>query len=173
MITRDRDHEDRSNGSASGIWRINTNDTAGANWFRALSPNVSFCTSNRLRQLASSIHPSNLSLPPAPPVEIRSRHAGLETNDDHWKPAEDKRRNAGNAHMKNVGHAAMTLDAMLKDVLSQPPNLTTSTTYTSIFSASLGVYTTIVREHNRERDGMNSFMYQPPIVVEERKNRMY
>ena len=114
-----------------------------------------------------------LSLPPAPPVEIRSRHAGLETNDDHWKPAEDKRRNAGNAHMKNVGHAAMTLDAMLKDVLSQPPNLTTSTTYTSIFSASLGVYTTIVREHNRERDGMNSFMYQPPIVVEERKNRMY
>jgi hypothetical protein len=57
--------------------------------------------------------------------------------------------------MKNVGRAAMTLDAMLKDVLSQPPNLATSTTYTSIFSASLGVYTTIVREHNRERDGMN------------------
>ena len=71
VITRDRDHEDRSNGSASGIWRINTNDTVGANWFRALSPNVSFCTSNRLRQLASSTllstHPSNTLPPPRPP----------------------------------------------------------------------------------------------------------
>ena len=70
MITRDRDHEDHSNGSASGIWRINTNYTAGANWFRALSPNVSFCTSNRFRQLAYSIHPSNLSLPPVPPLKL-------------------------------------------------------------------------------------------------------
>ena len=105
IITRDRDHDDQSNGTSSGIWRIDT----PTNWFR------------------------------------------LETNDDHWKPAEDQRRRAGNAHMHAVGRAAMTLTAMYEDVLSVPPNLATSTTYTSIFSASLGMYTTTVREPRKTK----------------------
>ena len=151
VITRDRDHEDRSNGTASGIWHINTSDTAGSNWFRALSIyNVFIIVSFSYFDFAFPQHASSLLTPPSalPLLKFfRDANAGLETNDDHWKPPEDKRRNAGNAHMENVGRAAMTLDAMFKDVLSQPPNLATSTTYTSIFSASLGVYRTIVREH--------------------------
>jgi len=59
----------------------------------------------------------------------------LQTNDDHWGPPKDDRREMGNTHMKQIGQKAISNATMYDDVLHQAPNFRTSnrTIYTSLF----------------------------------------
>jgi len=59
----------------------------------------------------------------------------LQTNDDHWGPPRDDRRDMGNKHMRQVGQKAISNATMYDDVLHQAPNFRTSnhTIYTSLF----------------------------------------
>ena len=69
----------------------------------------------------------------------------LETNYDHWKPAGDGRRAAGNDAMRRFTSNTIDLTALRK-VLSTHPVLNADTQYTSLMSAATGAYSTIVRE---------------------------
>jgi len=75
----------------------------------------------------------------------------LETNDDNWKRPMDDRRNAANEAMEKVGQAHADLDHIFT-VLSTPPVLARDTTYTTLMSAGLGLYSSVVREHGKFRE---------------------
>eukprot|EP00463_Aulacantha_scolymantha_P002866 TRINITY_DN360_c0_g1_i3.p2 TRINITY_DN360_c0_g1~~TRINITY_DN360_c0_g1_i3.p2 ORF type:complete len:98 (-),score=11.35 TRINITY_DN360_c0_g1_i3:136-429(-) len=62
----------------------------------------------------------------------------------------DNRRDAANKAMARVGQANVDLDHIYT-VLSTPPVLARDTTYTTLMSAELGTYSTIVRTHQPER----------------------
>lgn len=70
----------------------------------------------------------------------------LETNDDNWKLPHDNRRKAANKDMAAVGQAHADLDHIFT-VLSTPPVLAHDTTYTTLMSAGLGKFTSIVRQN--------------------------
>lgn len=70
----------------------------------------------------------------------------LQTNFDHWGPAADGRRAAGNEMMAAVGRDAMSLDAM-KRLLDVTPVLAPDTDFTALMNPATGSYTTILRSH--------------------------
>jgi N-acylethanolamine-hydrolysing acid amidase len=70
----------------------------------------------------------------------------VETNDDHWKPPQDIRRDAANAHMNATAPAALTQEFMF-GVQSAFPNLNAMTTYTTVMSVDGGVYYTVTRNN--------------------------
>jgi hypothetical protein len=68
-----------------------------------------------------------------------------QTNDDHWKPPKDNRRAAVIAGMNAIGRDKINLEGIFS-VLSTPPVLARSTTYTTLMSAQSGNYTVWVRQ---------------------------
>eukprot|EP01090_Pellita_catalonica_P002364 TRINITY_DN11958_c0_g1_i1.p1 TRINITY_DN11958_c0_g1~~TRINITY_DN11958_c0_g1_i1.p1 ORF type:complete len:306 (+),score=45.33 TRINITY_DN11958_c0_g1_i1:126-920(+) len=68
----------------------------------------------------------------------------VETNYDHWKPAGDTRRKVANEGMLAMGQDHLSFDGIFA-VLSTPPVLNNSTTYTTLMSAKSGEYVTYVR----------------------------
>jgi len=68
----------------------------------------------------------------------------LETNDDHWKPPADGRRDAANKGMSKLSVATVTLDGIYS-VLSTPPVFNGITRYTALMCAATGQFTTYVR----------------------------
>jgi len=82
-------------------------------------------------------------------LDAPNRWFEVETNDDHWKPPADGRRDHANALMNATGQANVNLDTMFS-VLSSPPVLAPGTTYTAQMSATTGFYKTTVRTHDRK-----------------------
>ena len=70
----------------------------------------------------------------------------VETNDDHWEPPQDIRRDAANKHMNATTPAALTQGFMF-GVQSAFPNLNAETTYTTVMSVDGGVYYTVTRNN--------------------------
>ncbi|ELR19388.1 ASAH1 protein [Acanthamoeba castellanii str. Neff] len=68
----------------------------------------------------------------------------VETNDDHWRAPDDHRRGVANQGMERLGWTNVGLKGIF-DVLSTHPVLNGGTTYTTLMSASLGNYSTVVR----------------------------
>jgi len=66
----------------------------------------------------------------------------VQTNDDHWLPPLDERREATNAHMKQYSPQTMNAVTMLK-VMTQYPTLNELTTYTSVISAQRNYFYSI------------------------------
>jgi len=69
----------------------------------------------------------------------------VETNDDHWLPPEDKRRDAAINGMKSIGQSKIDLDGIYS-VLSIHPVRNSETTYTTVMSAQSGNFTVWIRE---------------------------
>jgi len=69
----------------------------------------------------------------------------VETNYDHWKPDGDGRRTAAEKMMKLLGQQKISMDT-LYTVLSTPPVLADSTTYTCLMCAATGNLTAYIRE---------------------------
>jgi len=68
----------------------------------------------------------------------------LETNDDHWRPPLDKRRDVANAAMEALGQAGVS-DAGLLSVLDTPPVFNSGTIYTTQMVPALGNVSALVR----------------------------
>jgi len=68
-----------------------------------------------------------------------------ETNDDHWKPPEDNRRDAANNSMKSIGRGNMTLDGLFT-VLKKQPVYNTETTYTTVMCSKTGFIKTQIAD---------------------------
>jgi len=71
----------------------------------------------------------------------------VETNYDHWKqpPWFDDRVVPANRALMELGRQNLTLNALLKNVLSVKPVLNLQTTFTMLTSAATGEYTTYTR----------------------------
>lgn len=62
----------------------------------------------------------------------------VETNYDHWEPPpkDDDRRDPANQHMNKIGRQSISLDTLFS-VLTTPPVLNKSTTYTTLMCAAV------------------------------------
>jgi len=72
----------------------------------------------------------------------------LETNYDHWEPvpAQDDRRDPGNEMMTAIGAVNITANTLFT-VLSTPPINNNQTCYSTVMSAGLDIFYTVVRIH--------------------------
>jgi len=68
----------------------------------------------------------------------------LQTNDDHWGPPKDSRRDTGFKAMNAMGRDKLSVDRLL-EVLSTKPVLNKFTTYSAFFSPTTGLYETFKR----------------------------
>jgi len=68
----------------------------------------------------------------------------VQTNDDHWQPPQDDRRDAANAAMSKLSMKSVTLDDLMS-VLSTSPVFNGDTIYTTLMCAANGNYTTFIR----------------------------
>jgi len=68
----------------------------------------------------------------------------VETNDDHWLPPEDDRREIAINGIESVGRSHVDLDTMFR-VLSTNDVLNSGTTYTTLMSPTTGNFTVFVR----------------------------
>lgn len=68
-----------------------------------------------------------------------------QTNDDHWKPDSDGRSTAAKNHLNQIGQANINFDSLFT-VLSTPPVLAPSTTYTTLMSPQKSELITKIRE---------------------------
>jgi len=68
----------------------------------------------------------------------------VETNDDHWLPPDDDRRDLANIAMNAIGEKGIDLDGLYQ-VLSVRHVLNSQTTYTTLMSATTGNFTVFVR----------------------------
>jgi len=85
----------------------------------------------------------------------------LQTNDDHWRPPEDRRRDAGNKHMTTIG-AKLIDNGGLFDVLSTPPVFASSARYTSQMVPAQGYEQTWIRWDDPPHDAVGTF---PPRML--------
>lgn len=67
----------------------------------------------------------------------------VETNDDHWKPPNDDRREAANHSMSKYTPQSIGADA-LWDVMTQHPTLNELTTYTAVMNADKDYYESVL-----------------------------
>jgi len=77
-------------------------------------------------------------------LSLPQRWFEVQTNDDHWKPPKDHRRDTANKAMEKMGQKDLSLQGMF-DVLSIPPVLNEKTTYTTLISAAGNIYQTYAR----------------------------
>jgi len=68
----------------------------------------------------------------------------LQTNDDHWGPPHDGRRETGFKAMNDMGRDKLSYDSLLK-VLSTKPVFNKRTTYSAFLSPTTGYYETYKR----------------------------
>ena len=70
----------------------------------------------------------------------------VQTNDDHWRPPKDNRRQATNDNMKLlIGRPENVSNDTLFKVLNQPPTLNELTTYTTIMSAGRNYFHSVTQ----------------------------
>jgi len=76
----------------------------------------------------------------------------VQTNHDPWESwASDGREEFAEAELQKLGQDAVNLDAM-RDILSTPPSLAKTTVYTTMMSASKGVFDATVRTHDDDNE---------------------
>jgi len=98
----------------------------------------------------------------------------VETNDDHWKPPDDTRRNAAIQNMKRYNPETIGSDSLM-DVMNQYPTLNSMTTFTTVMSAGNDEYRSILQNLN-QNGGDNHFdktkslraaeQYKEAVIVE-------
>eukprot|EP00163_Fabomonas_tropica_P004671 TRINITY_DN1410_c0_g1_i4.p1 TRINITY_DN1410_c0_g1~~TRINITY_DN1410_c0_g1_i4.p1 ORF type:complete len:179 (+),score=47.84 TRINITY_DN1410_c0_g1_i4:831-1367(+) len=69
----------------------------------------------------------------------------VETNDDHWLPPKDKRRDTAIQAMESLGRPNVSPAGLVQVLLTQPV-CNSGTIYNTIMSASTGVYQTELRD---------------------------
>lgn len=72
----------------------------------------------------------------------------VQTNDDHWLPPQDSRRNATNEHMKACCSPDTISSDSMFDLMNMQPTLNELTTYTSVLSAGSNYFYSVVQNVN-------------------------
>ena len=70
----------------------------------------------------------------------------VQTNDDHWLPPEDNRRDATNKHMEKYDPTNIDSKSML-NIMNMKPTLNRYTTYTSVMSAGNNYYYAMIQNN--------------------------
>lgn len=68
-----------------------------------------------------------------------------QTNDDHWKPPQDRRRETIIKGMNAIGQENISLDGLFTVLSTQPVLNPDMVTYTTLMSAQTGNYTAFIR----------------------------